>query len=314
MSKTTAIEPQAADFRSPVRYFLATRPAFLSVTAVGVLLGWAHAWYSQHPFRPLDAALTLIFALAAHAGVNVLNDYYDHKNGADEQNIERLFPFTGGSRFIQNGVLSPQATARFGAVLLLAVVPAGLWLASRSAIGLIWIGAAGLLIGWAYSAPPIKLASRSLGEFGVAAGWGLIVVGSNFVQSGRCEPHAIAGGLGYGLMVANLLYINQFPDATADALAGKLTLVARFGRRRARAGYVLIASSAFLSLAAAVAVGLLPAAALLAGLAALPTGLAVRQLWHHAEQPARLAPAIKLTILAAHAYGLLLATGLLLAR
>ncbi|MFZ9646565.1 MAG: prenyltransferase, partial [Fluviibacter sp.] len=59
----------------------ATRPAFLSVTLVGVLLGLCSA-QSDEVFRsPLLAAITLIFALIAHAGANVINDYYDAISG-----------------------------------------------------------------------------------------------------------------------------------------------------------------------------------------------------------------------------------------
>lgn len=308
-------EPSADTLRAPLlRYFLATRPAFLSVTAVGVVLGWAHAHASGLPFAGLPALLTLLFALVAHAGVNVLNDYYDHLNGSDAANTERVFPFTGGSRFIQNRVLSARATAVFGVLLLLAVIPPGLWLAWHSGPVLLWIGAAGLLVGWAYSAPPLKLASRGLGELAIAGGWWLVVVGSDFVQRGAFELQPIVAGLGYGLMVANLLFINQFPDAVADAQAGKRTWVVRQGRQRARRGYVVIAGCAFFNLIATVAVGLLPPATLLALLAALPAGLAVRGLWRHAEQPALLVPAIKHTILAAHLYGIGLAAGLFFAK
>ena len=188
-----------------LRYFLATRPAFLSVTLVGVLLGLASAHVGGIDLQRPQALLTLVFALVAHAGVNVLNDYYDAINGADAANTERVFPFTGGSRFIQNGVLTPRQTALFGFTLLGAVVPAGLWLALHSAAGLIGIGLAGLIVGWAYSAPPLKFVSRGLGEIAVAAGWVLIVVGSDYVQRGSYAFMPLATGLGFALLVANLL-------------------------------------------------------------------------------------------------------------
>ena len=315
MSRLVAIEPQPELLQSVLRrYFLATRPAFLSVTVVAVLLGWATAWRTQRFIEPLSAALTLLFALAAHAGANVLNDYYDHVNGTDAANSERLFPFTGGSRIIQNGVLSPSAMARFGAALMIIVVPPGLWLAAHSGTGLIWIGASGLLIGWAYSAPPLKLASRGFGEFAIAAGWWLIVVGSDFVQSREWDISAVTAGLGYGLMVANLLYINQFPDANADSRAGKMTIVARLGRRRSRAIYVALACSAFVVLPVATHAGILPPSTLLVAAAMLPAGSAAYQLWEFGERPQHLLPAIKQTILAVHLYGLLLVFGLLFWR
>ncbi len=308
------MEPTLAHLANPfLRYFVATRPAFLSVTFVGVLLGLACASRDVSPLHAAAATLTMLFALLAHAGANVINDYYDALSGCDAANTRRVFPFTGGSRMIQNGVLTPAATARFGFALLAAVVPAGLWLTAYSAPGLIGIGCAGLMIGLAYSAPPLKLQSRGLGEFAITGGWLLVVVGSDFVQRRDFDFQPVASGLGYALLVANVLYINQFPDIEADALAGKRTLVVRLGVLRARWGYATIAALSYLWLAAMLISGHLPALAGIAMASALPSLWALRQLIRHADQPAALAPAIKLTILAAIAHGLLLATALLLA-
>ena len=307
------MEPTLDELHNPfLRYFAATRPAFLSVTFVGCLLGLATAAYSAIPVGPALATVTLFFALMAHAGANVINDYYDALSGCDEANTERQFPFTGGSRFIQNGVLSLRATGIFGYSLLAAVVPAGLWLTAVSASGLILIGLAGLVVGWAYSAPPLKLQSRGLGEFAITAGWLLVVVGSDFVQRHGFALVPVAAGLGFALLVANVLYINQFPDVKADASAGKNTMVVRLGVAKARWGYVLIAGLAYGWPLLMVLLGHLPTTALVALLPAAASIAATRQLWSSAGQPAELTPALKLTILAASTHGLLLAIVLVL--
>lgn len=112
------------------------------------------------------AVLTVFFALIAHAGANVVNDYYDALSGTDFNNHTRLFPFTGGSRFIQNGVLSLRKMRLFGYALLAAVIPAG------------------LLVAWACSAPPLQLMARGVGEVAIVCGWMLVVLGTDFVQRG----------------------------------------------------------------------------------------------------------------------------------
>lgn len=308
------IEPTLAALPNPLlRYFAATRPAFLAITFVGCLLGLAAAALDRLSLHAVTATLTMLFALVAHAGANVLNDYFDAKNGTDELNTDRIFPFTGGSRFIQNGVLSLRATGIFGHALLLSVIPAGLWLTAQSGPGLIFIGLLGLLSGWAYSAPPLKLASRGLGELAIATGWLLIVVGSDFVQRGGFGFTPVIAGLCFALLSAALLYVNQFPDARADALAGKRTLVVRLGASRARWGYIVIAMLAYGWLATATAAGWLPPLAWLALLPAIASALAARVLWKHAATPQRLAPAIKLSILAATTHGALLTLALFLA-
>lgn len=302
------LEPTLDRLSPPLmRYFVATRPAFLSVTFVGCLLGLATAALSGVAIDPLKATVTLLFALLAHAGANVVNDYYDARSGCDAANDERIFPFTGGSRVIQNGVLSLAEAGRFGYALLVAVIPAGLWLTAVSAPGLIGIGIAGLLTGWAYSAPPGKLQSRGLGEFGITAAWLLIVVGSDFVQRHDFSFTPIASGLGFALLVANVLYINQFPDVKADTQAGKRTVVVRLGVQRARWGYVLIALLCYGWVAAMVALGHLPGAALASLLPAAASFMAARNLACHAAEPKLLVPGIKLTILAASLHGLILA-------
>jgi 1,4-dihydroxy-2-naphthoate octaprenyltransferase len=305
------LEPTLDTLRHPfMRYFVATRPAFLSVTFVGCLLGLASAAFSSIALDPLKATATLLFALLAHGGANVVNDYYDAKSGCDAANDERVFPFTGGSRVIQNGVLTLREAGVFGYALLAIVIPAGLWLPTVSAPGLIVIGLAGLLTGWAYSAPPGKLQSRGLGEFGITAAWLLIVVGSDFVQRHAFSFTPLAAGLGYALLVANVLYINQFPDVRADAQAGKRTLVVRLGVHRARWGYALIALLCYGWVLAMIVAGHLPSIALISLLPALASFKAAQHLARHAARPAQLVAGIKLTILAASLHGLLLAVAL----
>lgn len=301
------MEPTLEALPNPfLRYFVATRPAFLSVTFVGCLLGLSSAYFSGIGIEPLPATATLFFALMAHAGANVINDYYDALSGCDAANTERQFPFTGGSRCIQNGVLSVRATGIFGYALLAAVIPAGLWLTAVSSSGLMLIGLAGLVVGWAYSAPPLKLQSRGLGEFAITAAWLLVVVGSDYVQRHDFSFMPFAAGLGFALLVANVLYINQFPDVKADAGFGKNTLVVHLGFASARWGYMVIAVLAYAWPLLMVMRGVLPQAALIALLPAIISLMAARRLWSDAGQPSELVPALKLSILAASMHGLLL--------
>jgi 1,4-dihydroxy-2-naphthoate octaprenyltransferase len=309
------LEPTLTNFQNPLtRYFAATRPAFVTASLMAALLGLSVAWHATLDFDVTLAFVTVLFALLAHAGVNVLNDYYDALNGTDAQNFERIFPFTGGSRFIQNGVLTLAQTRNFGFALLAMVALAGLWLMSRSAPQLLYVGLAGLFIGWAYSATPLELNSRGWGELCVTAGILSITVGAYFVQSKRYDIAPFVTGFSYALLAMNLLYINQFPDRTADTAAGKLHWVARLDLQQARWGYVLIAALAYIWLVLSVVLGWLPLLALLA-LFALPLSVkAARLLLRHAAQPQLLREAIKLTIAAMMVHGALLSLALILSK
>jgi 1,4-dihydroxy-2-naphthoate octaprenyltransferase len=123
-----------------------------------------------------------------------------------------------------------------------------------------------------------------------------------------------ASGLPYALHVANVLFINQFPDYRADTAAGKRNWVVRLGPQRARYGYPLTVGIAYGWLIGAVILGALPWTALIALAALAPALTATKGLLAHAGQPAELAPAIRATIAAAMVHGILLAVGLAAAR
>jgi 1,4-dihydroxy-2-naphthoate octaprenyltransferase len=253
------------------------------------------------------AVATTLLALLVHAAVNVLNDYYDALSGTDDANTDRLFPFTGGSRFIQNGILTRSQTARFGYALLAIAMLGGLWLITKVGTGLLTIGAAGIFIGWAYSAAPFKLNSRGLGELCVLAGFLGVVIGADFVQRGTFDTAPLLIGLPYALLVTNLLYVNQFPDRKADAFAGKRHWVVRLPLHAASRVYPLISGLALGVSLALVMQHRLPAITLISALPILLSMRAATILRKHAAQPAALRPAIQFTIAAMLTHGILLA-------
>ncbi len=307
-------EPSRQRLANPlVRYLAATRPPFILASVSPILLGLAYTLYTGHALHGVHAVLTLLAGVLLHAAVNVLNDYYDDRNGTDALNTTRIYPFTGGSRFIQNGVLSRRQMLAWGLGLLLAVAVIGLYLVSQTGPRLLGLGLLGVLIGWGYSASPLSLNSRGLGELAVLAGFSLLPLGAYLVQTGELSGQLLEVSLPVGLLTTNLLYINQFPDREADIRAGKRHWVARLTPRTARWGYVAIALLAWLILAALILAGVLPPLAWLAMLPAVLSFRAARILLAHAGQPARLAPAIVMTILAMLAHGGLLSLVLVLA-
>jgi len=309
------VEPTAERFpHLTAAYVAATRPPFILASVVPILLGLSFAFYRGYPLDGLTASLTLLAGILLHAAVNVLNDYYDALNGTDERNTERIYPFTGGSRFIQNGILTPSQMRNFGFGLVVAVTVIGAYLMAQSGAGLFWLGLGGLLLGWGYSAPPLRLNSRGLGELAVLAGFGLLPSGAFFVQTGQFSWLLLLVALPSALLTTNLLYINQFPDRKADIEAGKLHWVARLPPATAAWGYPLIALLAWGIFGLSIVSGVLPWPALVA---ALPAPLSLRAagiLIRHAEQSGALAPAIRMTILAMLGHGALLSMVFVLNR
>jgi 1,4-dihydroxy-2-naphthoate octaprenyltransferase len=108
------------------------------------------------------------------------------------------------------------------------------------------------------------------------------------------------------LLIAAVLYINEFPDYTADKQVGKNTLVVRLGRERAVLLYALIMIGAYLSIGIGWATGALPATTLL-GLITLPIAIrAIQYARAHHSKPFDLVPANALTVTGHLAIGLLL--------
>ena len=287
-----------------------TRPRFLVITAVACVLGTSVAAVCGHGPEVWSALATLVLAVLMHAAANVLNDYHDALNGADEANTQGLFPFTGGARLIQNGHVTVQDTHDLAKALIIVLVPCGLLLSLKAGGGLVVLGLAGLLLGWGYSAPPLALMKRGLGELTVALAWGLVVVGADYVQRGQFFVIPFAVSVSFALLVGNILVINGFPDAQADAQVGKRTLLVRLGSRRASWLYLAVALMAHAWLIAGVWLFIHPEPALW-GLTSLPLSLlAFVLLRKHADEPTQLAPAIVLTISAAVLHGLAMSVGL----
>ena len=259
-----ASEPLAVDLlgNSPGRvlrrYWGAMRPAFFPASVLPVVVGsaWGHAVSGT-----LDlgvAALALLATMLVHAGANVINDVADDESGTDRANTERIFPYTGGSRFIQNEILSARAMRRFGVGLLAAACLCGALLAWLKGPLVLAFGLAGVALATLYSLRPAQLAGRGIGELAIAVAFGLLpVTGAAWLQSGLMDGAALLISVPVALWVTAILLINEVPDIAADAAAGKRTLPARFGVTGARWIYVGLQLSALLAIVAAVAAGYL---------------------------------------------------------
>ena len=100
------------------------------------------------------------------------------------KSMPTVFPIRG-RRVIRTAYSVSTSMARFG-WLLLAAAARSAWPCRVSGSGLLLIGLAGLFMGWAYSAPPLRLSRRGLGELSVGLGFGLVIpLGAAYVQLGR---------------------------------------------------------------------------------------------------------------------------------
>ncbi len=228
------------------RGFLATRPAFLVASVLPVLVGTAWADVAFHRFDGLWFALALAATLLAHAATNVYNDVSDDQIGADLGNEGRIYPYTGGSRFIQTGLLSRREMTLLAIGLLVAALAVGSALAAVRGAGVVLLGVAGLGLGLLYSLPGAQLSARGVGEAAVALGLGVLpVLGSVWLQTGVIDSGAVVLCIPVSCWVAAILIINEVPDVEADRRARKRTLVVRWGASGARTIYRMLTLVAF---------------------------------------------------------------------
>jgi 1,4-dihydroxy-2-naphthoate octaprenyltransferase len=212
------------------RLFNATRPKFFPASVLPVLAGSAWGFSVSGQFDVTIFFAALLATMCVHAGANVLNDVGDDSGGTDRQNDDRIYPYTGGSRFIQTGIMSARSMARLGAGLLGIAAIAGLILLSVKGSTVLWFGLAGVILAVLYSLGPVRLSSIGLGETAVAVAFGVLpVTGAAWLQSGIINQDVILFSLPIGAWATAILLINEVPDIDADGSTGKRTLPVRLG-------------------------------------------------------------------------------------
>ncbi len=210
-----------------------TRAPFFTASLAPLLLGTAIAWNTHNVFNLQVFLYALIGVLFAHAGINMLNDYSDHKTGNDEANLHHN-QFSGGSRIIQNKLLTPEKILKFSYLFIF--ISALLGLKINSLIDgnfLLIIGIGGMLTGILYSALPFKLAYHRIGELLVFLGFGFfITLGSYFVQIQEIELFPVLASIPTAILIWLIIYINEFQDFKADKESGKKTLVVLINNKK----------------------------------------------------------------------------------
>jgi len=282
-------------------WLLATRLPSLTAAVVPVLAGTALA--ADETFRPGLFVLALLGSMALQAGTNLVNDFYDHTFGVDT-----AVSF-GPSGVIQRGLLSARAVLIGGLVAFAIGAALGLTIVAFAGWQVLPLGVASVLAGYAYTAPPLKLAYRALGELTVFVFMGpVIVMGAAYVQLEAWTWEAFLASLPVGLLVSAILHGNNLRDIEGDRATGKRTLASLVGRPAADVEMAVLVLGAFVAVGALVASGAAPLTGLVA-LAALPGALRLLARLH-ASHDARALNRVLLDAVGVHLlFGLLWALG-----
>ncbi|MCK4578380.1 MAG: 1,4-dihydroxy-2-naphthoate octaprenyltransferase [Candidatus Marinimicrobia bacterium] len=278
-----SVEPKIKWTTKLFKWMVITRAPFLRATIVPVLLGGAVTSLLGFPVDLGVLGMTLLAACLVQIGANTANDYFDHTSGTDEATYDYIVPFSGGSRSIQMGLISPKGMLITSLVTLALGGIIAIPLIIRAGMPVFYLGLIGVLSSFFYTAPPLRLAARKgLGELLVGLNFGpLVVAGSTLVQTGTIESMALLVGVPAGLLTAAILWINQLPDYSGDKATGKDNLVVILGKARARYGYVALVVGAFSMIVAMVVKGMIPMLSLITLLAVYLGVKAISTLFKH---------------------------------
>jgi 1,4-dihydroxy-2-naphthoate octaprenyltransferase len=227
------------------RLFHATRPKFFPASALPVVVGTAWGAYVAGAFDAYVFTLALLATVCVHAASNVLNDVGDETLGTDRINEKRIYPYTGGSRFIQMGILTQSRMAQLGTGLLLIAAAMGVALLLEKGVAILLFGLAGVALAVLYSLGPVRLSSLGIGEIAVCVAFGVLPVsGSAWLQGAPIDLALILFSLPVSIWVGAILFINEVPDIEADSSVGKNTLPVRIGLTASSRLYITVNAAA----------------------------------------------------------------------
>ena len=218
-------------------YFLETRPQFLTLSLILVILGTAMAFYDGI-FHPLHTILVLLGLLLVHIGVNTLNDYFDYKSGIDLKT--QRTPFSGGSGILVAGGLSAKKVFWFGTISFILAIPIGVYFILTVGWLLLPIFIIGTLFVFFYNTYFAKIGFGSP-EFCAGLGMGTLpVLGIHIILTQGFSYSALYATIPSGILVCNLLLLNEFPDVEADKIGKRKTLPIILGKDKAARIYTAL--------------------------------------------------------------------------
>jgi 1,4-dihydroxy-2-naphthoate polyprenyltransferase len=262
----STVNPPAGDLDPVSRWLVITRAGVLPMTltagAVAGLLAVRH-----HGFAAGWFALAFVGIVLAHVSNNLVNDLFDTDTGLDTGDYPRALY---APHPILSGMISRAGLIRAAVAVNLAdVAILGVLVAARGWVVLVF-GVAGVVLNVAYTAPPLRLKKRGLGELDVMLVWGpLMIAGTYYAAVGSVPWQVWPASLPYGLLCTAVLMGKHIDKLPWDQAAGVRTLPVILGEPRSRTLTAGLMVAFYVLIVACVAAGALPWPAL-AAFGALP--------------------------------------------
>lgn len=260
------------------RWIVVSRAAVLPMTVVsGLVAALLAVGEPGLDWRWLTLAVVGI--VLAHVANNLMNDLYDTQAGSDTASYPRAL-------YAPHPVLSGLVSRRTLLVAIVLVNLADLAILVVLALARGWpvvaFAGAGFALSVAYTAPPLRLKKRGLGEPDVLVVWGpLMVGGTYFAATGSITWTVLLASLPYGLLCTTVLMGKHIDKIPFDAPLGIRTLPVILGERRARTVTLALMAAFYVLVVLCVLVGAMPWPAL-AVVLALPR---LAKVWPRFRRP-----------------------------
>ena len=260
------------------RWLVLVRACVLPMTATSAAIAGLLA--VRHPgFEWSLFALAAFGMLVAHASNNLMNDLFDLRTALDTRSYPRAL-------YAPHPVLSGMITTRglWAAAAVANVISLGVLVVLTRARG--WpvaaFALAGFFVSAGYTAPPVRLKKRGLGEPGVLVVWGpLMIGGAYYASTGTVDWSVVGASLPYALLCTTVLMGKHIDKLEWDREKEIGTLPAILGESRARTVTQGMMAAFYASIPMLVILGALPWASLLA-FAAIPV---LRGVWRMFSNP-----------------------------
>ena len=217
----------------------AARPQTLIASVAPVSLAAGHFNDSAEilPYNVLGGCL--LFAVLVQIGTNYFNDYLDCLKGADQNRS------LGPLRMVAAGKILAKNMRNVAIAILLCAFLVGLvtLLLSSAPLWFLPLGLLCIFLAYGYTGGPYPLAYNGLGDIFVIIFFGIVAFeGTNIMLSSYANTSwnpSLLSAFSVGLLVNNLLVINNYRDYFEDKKNNKKTTAVIFGREYSLFFYII---------------------------------------------------------------------------
>jgi 1,4-dihydroxy-2-naphthoate octaprenyltransferase len=286
-----------------VTWLKAARAPFLTVSAIPAGIGGAVA-YAHGQFDPLLFVLVMTGVVMAQSAADFFDDFFDFKEGAIA-NKDRQFH--DSPLFAGRVTVTQVLWAGIGCAAVAAAI--GVYLYTRVGTPVLVLALLGAFFVIFYTAPPLRLNMRGLGEIVLFVGFGpAIVLGVYYVHTGTIGLAPLLAGIPVGLFTMNVGVVSNMFDVPADKASGKKTLAVLVGQNAGIRLLGVVSILGYTVVVACVALKIFPAGTL-AVLLTMPLAWQTVQRTRNYANPDGYLPAMSWAIATTSVAGILMIVG-----